>query len=234
MIGGSRELHNLDSDKAAVKTEKKVPAKKKKTKSVLNKVFGHGQNAIEGFKDCEGDMQESLNLEMSERDAATEFEGAVKTEKKGDAQKSNDDDGKCPEERPPLDSQEANDEGEKLFRRSKFKEKDRGLLETASKLFEKIRATIKVIPRSIMERGKAVVETAVRYDNRPDASLASNDTSKIDNDRDGKPYGVKGAASAFSLIQALGPPPLVIALPIPWDYADPTGNIQGQVQVDNP
>ena len=70
---------------------------------------------------------------------------------------------KRPEERPPLDSQEANDEGEELFRRSQFKEMDPGLLETASKLFEKIRATIKVIPRSIMERGKAVVETAVVY-----------------------------------------------------------------------
>ena len=113
-------------------------------------------------------------------------------------------------------------------------ERDPGLLETASKLFEKIRATIKVIPRSIMERGKAVVEIAVINDNRPDASLASNDTSKIYNDRDGKPYGVKGATSAFSLIQALGPPPLVIALPIPRNYADPTEEIQGQVQVDNP
>ena len=66
VIGGNRELHNLDSDRAATKTEKKVPAKKKKTKSVLNKVFGHDQSAIEGFKDCEDEMQESLNQEKFE------------------------------------------------------------------------------------------------------------------------------------------------------------------------
>ena len=132
VIGGNRETHNLDNDKAATKTEKKVPDKKKKTKSFINKVFGHNQNAIEGFRDCEGDMQKSLNLERSERDAATEFEGAVKTEKKGDARKSNDDDGKYPKERPLPDSHEADGEDEELFRRPEFKEMAPDLLETAS------------------------------------------------------------------------------------------------------
>ena len=201
-----------------------MPAKKKKTNSVLNRVFGHDQNAIEGFKDCEGDMQESLNLERTERDAATEFEGAVKTEKKGRAQKSNDDDGKYPEERPLLDSQEADSEDEEHSRRPEFKEMDPDLLEKANKLFQRIKATIKVIPRSIMERGKVVVETAVRNDVRPDASLASNDTSSIYNDKEGKAYGVKGATSSLHLVQAFGPPPLVVALPVPWDYANQAGN----------
>ena len=107
VISGNREFHIHDNDKAANETEKKVPAKNQKTKSVLNKVFGHDQNAIEGFNDCENEMQKSLNEEKYERDADTEFEGTVKTKRKGDAQKSSDDDEKRPKERPPLDGQDA-------------------------------------------------------------------------------------------------------------------------------
>ena len=66
VISGNREFHIHDNDKAANETEKKVPAKNQKTKPVLNKVSGHDQNAIEGFNDCENEMQKSLNEEKSE------------------------------------------------------------------------------------------------------------------------------------------------------------------------
>ena len=72
-----------------------------------------------------------------------------------------------------------------------------------------------------MERGKVVVETAVKNDNRPDASLAANDTAKIYDDPAGKPYSTIGAPSARGLLQAIGPPPLVLELPVPGFYADP-------------
>ena len=110
VISGNREAHVLDSDRAAAEPEKKVPAKNQKTEPVLNKVFGHDQNAIEGFGICEEGLQKSLNEEKSERDAETEFEGAVKTKREDDAQKGNVD---C-EEHPPLGGQEADDEGEDL------------------------------------------------------------------------------------------------------------------------
>ena len=111
VISGNRESHIHDNDRAAVETEKKVPAKNQKTKPVLNKVFGHDQKAIEGFGDCEDRLRKSLNEEKSERDADTEFEGTVKTKREGDAQKGNDD---C-KEHPPLGGQDADDEGEDLF-----------------------------------------------------------------------------------------------------------------------
>ena len=98
------------------------------------------------------------------------------------------------------------------------------LLERASKVLQKTKATIKVIPRSLLERGKMVVETAVRNDVRPDAFLASNDTSGIYQDKEGKAYGKKGARSSFHLVQAVGPPPLVVALPIPWEFACQKGD----------
>ena len=59
-------------------------------------------------------MQENLELERVERDSATEFKGAVKTEKKGDARKSDDGDGKRVNECPKLDSQEADGEDEEF------------------------------------------------------------------------------------------------------------------------
>ena len=143
-------------------------------------------------------MQKNLNLERAERDSATEFKGAVETEKNDDARKSDDDDGKCFEESPNLDSQEADCEDEDLFRRPEFREMGADLLEMASKVFQKLKATIKVIPRSLLERGKIVVETAVSNDVRPDAFLASNDTSGIYQDKEGRPTGKRGPRPHFT------------------------------------
>ena len=187
--------------------------------SYINKVFGHDQSAIEGFKDCEGKLQKNLDLERAERDSATEFKGAAKTEKNGDVQKSDDDDEKSLEESLNLDSQEADDESEDQFRRLEFKEMGAELLERASKAFQKIKATIKVIPRSLTERGKIVVETAVNNGDRPDGFLAANDTSGIYKDKEGKAYGEKGARSSHHLIHEIGLPPQVVAMTIPREFA---------------
>ena len=146
VICTNRENHNLDNDKTGIKSETKEPDKKKGTKSYINKVFGHDQNAIEGFKDCEGKLQENLELERVERDSATEFKGAVKTEKKGDARKSDDDDGKRVNECPKLDSQEADGEDEEFFHRPEFKEMAPDLLERVAKVYQRTKATIKVTP----------------------------------------------------------------------------------------
>ena len=81
VICTNRENHNLDNDKTGIKSETKKPDKKKGTKSYINKVFGHDQNAIEGFKDCEGKLQENLELERVERDSATEFQGSGQNRK---------------------------------------------------------------------------------------------------------------------------------------------------------
>ena len=92
------------------------------------------------------------------------------------------------------------------------------LLERVAKVYQRIKATIKVIPRSFLERGKMVVETAVRNDVRPDAYLACNGTSGIYKDKAGKAYGETGARPSLNLIQEVGPPPLVVELPFPRGY----------------
>ena len=64
----NRESHNHDNEKKFVKSETMGPdKKKKKPESFINKVFGHDQSAIEGFKDCEGKLQENLELERVKR-----------------------------------------------------------------------------------------------------------------------------------------------------------------------
>ena len=108
ILRDNRVDHVLESDRAATEPEKEVKAKNpQRTEGTLNKVFGHDQTAIEGFDICEKGLRKSLNEEKSERDAHTEFEGAVRTKREDDAQKGDDD---C-EERPTLGGQKANDEG---------------------------------------------------------------------------------------------------------------------------
>ena len=126
----------------------------------LNKVFGHDQNAIEGFGICDKGLQKSLNEEKSERDAHTEFDGAVRTKREDDAQKGDVD---C-EEHPTLGGQEANDEGDDPSYPRNLEEADQDLEKTAFMLFDKIRATIPMISQSITGRGKMIVETAVKND----------------------------------------------------------------------
>ena len=94
--------------RAATEPDKEVKVKSpQRTEGTLNKVFGHDQTGIEGFDICETGLRNSLNEEKSERDARTEFEGAVRTKRESDAQKGDDDS----QERPTLGEQEANDEG---------------------------------------------------------------------------------------------------------------------------
>ena len=87
-------------------------------------------------------------------------------------------------------------------------------------LFHKLKATIPMISPSITGRGKMIVETAVKNDNRPVASLAANNTAKIYNDPNGVPYSQIGAKSARHLVQTIGLPPMVMDLPVPDLYKD--------------
>ena len=180
ILRNNRVDHVLENDRAATEPEKEVKAKNpQRTEGTLNKVFGHDQTAIEGLDICEKGLRNSLNEEKSERDAHTEFEGAVRTKREDDAQKGGAD---C-KERPTLGGQKANDEGKDPphHRRLNRTEAD-NLLEDATILFRKMKATIPMISPSITGRGKMIVETAVKNDNRPVASLAANNTAKIYND----------------------------------------------------
>ena len=170
----NRDIHDL-GNQASVKSMTKE-SKGKKIEPFINQCFGHDQSAIEGFKDCENKLQ------RAERNAATEF-GAVKTEKVADAQKSDDNDGDRLEEKISLDSQESDNEGEDHFCRPEFNEMDAELRERAKKVYQKLKATIKVIPLSLPERGEVVVEAAVNNDVRPDSHLAAYDTTGIYKDK---------------------------------------------------
>ena len=109
-------------------------------------------------------------------------------------------------------------------------EASRGLLRTARKLLDKIKAKIPMISQSLTGRGKMIVETAVKNDKRPDASLAANNTAKIYNDPTGAPYSQIGAKSSRHLVQTIGPPPLVKDLPVPRLYANPlNGKFKGNL-----
>ena len=163
-------------------------------------------------------MQKNLDQERAERNAATEFKGAVKTEKVADAQKSDGNDGDRPEEKINLDSQVADNEGEDHFCRPEFGEMDAELRERAERVYQKLKATIKVIPLSLPERGNVVVETAVNNDVRPDSYLAADDTTGIYKDKKGVDYGAKGAGSSIQLIHEVGAPLEAIGMNLPEDY----------------
>ena len=145
VMRANRDIHNLGNETKSVKSETKE-SEKKKTEPFINQVFGHDRSAIEGFKDCENKLQKNLDLKRAERNAATEFKGAVKTEKVADAQKSDGNEGDRPEEKTNLDSREADNEGEDHFCRPEFSEMDAGLRERAKRVYQKLKATIKVIP----------------------------------------------------------------------------------------
>ena len=202
-----------------------------RTEGTLNKVFGHDQTAIEGFDICEKGLRNSLNEEKSERDAHTEFEGAVRTKRENDAQKGDDD---C-KERPILGGQKANDEGkDPHHHRPSRTEADSYLENKATMLFHKLKATIAMISPSMTGRGKMIVETAVKNDNRPVASLAANNTAKIYNDPNGVSYSQIGATSARHLVQTVGLPPMVTNLPVPDLYKDErTGKFKGRYSLTN-
>ena len=95
---------------------------------------------------------------------------------------------------------------------------DAELRERAEKVYQKPKATIKVIPLSLPERGKVVVETAVNNDDRPDSHLAAYGTTGIYKDKKGAEYGVKGAVSSIRLIRAVGAPREAIGMDFPADY----------------
>ena len=215
VVWANRDIHDLENQRS-VKSE--TESKGKKIEPFINQCFGHDQSAIEGFKDCENKLQQALDHERAERNAATEFEGAVKTEKVTDAQKSDDNDGDRLEEKINLDSQEADNEGEDHFCRPEFSEMDAELRERAKKVYQKLKATIKVIPLSFPERGEVVVETAVNNDVRPDSHFAAYDTTGIYKDKKGVDYGVKGAGSSIQLIRAVGAPLEAIGMNLPEDY----------------
>ena len=120
VMKANRDIHDLQTQ-ASVKAETKEP-KGKRQESFIHQCFGHDQGVIEGFKDCEEKLKQALDREMVERKAATEFEGAVKTEKVVDAQKGDDKDGNRLEEKISPDSQKADNEDEDHFGRSEFSE----------------------------------------------------------------------------------------------------------------
>ena len=84
----NREIH--DQQNHAVSKEETTEPKGKRHESFIHQCFGHDQGAIGGFQECEDRLKQALAREVAERNAATEFEGAVKTEKVVDAQKGDD------------------------------------------------------------------------------------------------------------------------------------------------
>ena len=227
ILRSNRRDHVSESDQAATEPNNEVKVKSPQmTEGTLNKVFGHDQTGIEGFDICETTLRNSLNEEKSERDACTEFEGAVRTKRESDTQKGDDDS----QEHPTLDEQDANDEREDPHDHHSGRTETGSYLENkANMLFHKLKATIQMISPSITGRGKMIVETAVKNDNRPVASLAANNTAKIYNDPNGVPYSRVGAESARHLIQTVGLPPMVTNLPVPYPYEDAkTGKFEGK------
>ena len=95
---------------------------------------------------------------------------------------------------------------------------DAELRKRAKEVYQKLKATIKVIPLSLPERGEVVVETAVNNDDRPDSYLAAHETTGIYKDNKGVDYGVKGAGSSIRLIHAVGLPLEAIGMDFPIDY----------------
>ena len=163
-------------------------------------------------------LKQALAREMAERSAATEFEGAVKTEKVVDAQEGDDEDWDKPEDKINPDSQEADDEDEDHFGRPEFSEMDAEVRKRAKEVHQKLKATIKVIPPSPQEGSEKVVETAVSNDDRPDSYLAAYGTTGIYKDKQGVSYGEKGAGTSIQLVHAVGPPLEAIGMPLPKDY----------------
>ena len=205
----NREVHDLQIEENAKKKKKPgtKPEPKRKTETFIHQCFGHDQDAIEGFRDCDEGLQKALGQERVERNAATESEGAVKTEKVVDTRKGNDAEGDKPEERINPDSQEADDEDEDHFEGPEFNDMDALLRKRAKGVHHKPKkATITLIPVSLPERGELVVATAVKNDVRPESHLAAHDTTGIHKDKDGNAYGVKGASGPISLLRAIGPP----------------------------
>ena len=213
VMKANRDIHDLQTQ-ASVKAETKEP-KGKRQESFIHQCFGHDQGAIEGFKDCEDKLQQALDREMAERNAATECEGAVKIEKAVDAQKG--DDGNRLEEKIKPDSQKADNEDEDHFGRPEFSEMDAELRKRAKEVYQKPEATIKVIPLSLPERGEMVVEAAVNNDDGPDSYLAAHDTTGIYKDK-GVDHGVKRAGSSIRLIHAVGPALKAVGMDLPVDY----------------
>ena len=208
----NREAHDQQNH-AMVKEETTEP-KGKRHKSFIHQCFGHDQGAIEGFKVCEDRLKQALAREMAERNAATEFEGAVKTEKIVEVQQDDDGDGDKPEEKPNPDSQKA-DEDEDHFGQPEFSEMDPEVRKRAKEVYRKLKAAIKEIPRSLQDRGEKVVETAVSNDDRLDSHLAAHDTTGIYKNKQGVSYGEQGARSSIQLIHAVGPPLEAISCPFP-------------------
>ena len=220
----NREAHDQQNH-AMVKEETTEP--RGKHKSFIHQCFGHGhQGAIEGFKDCEDRLEQALACEMAERNAATEFEGAVETEKVVEVLQDDDDDGDDgdkPKEKFNPDSQEAGDEDEDHFGLPEFSEMGPEVRIGAKEVYRKLKATIKEIPRSFQERGNKVVETAVSNDDRPDSHLAAHDTTGIYKNKQGVSYGEQGARSSIQLIHAVGPPLEAITMPLPKEYPSDRG-----------
>ena len=125
----NHEAHDQQNH-VVVKEEAKEP-KGKRHKSFIHQCFGHYQGAIEGFKDCEERLKHPLAREMAERNAITEFEIAVKTEKIVGVQKDDDADGDKPEEKLRPDSQKADNEDGDHFGQPEFSQMDPEIRKTS-------------------------------------------------------------------------------------------------------
>ena len=226
MMKSNREIHEAQVE-ANAKKEKELGVKsepKRMKKTYLHHCFGHGQDAIEGLRECDGGLQKVLGKERLERNAATEFEGAVKTESFVDTQKGDDAEGDKSEEKTNPDSQEADDKDDNLFDGPGFSEMDALTRKRAKEVYTKVKkATIKAIPVSLLERGKLIVATAVINDVRPESHLAAHDTTGMYKGKDGNAYDQKGASGSISLLSAIGPAPNEITMPLPAEYRNRLG-----------
>ena len=158
-----------------------------------------------------------------QRNASTEFAGAVRIEKDVEVQKDGDVGVDKDEEEPGPDSHKADDEDEDLFDQPEFSQMNAEIRKRVKEVYKKLRATIKEIPGSLQERGEIVVETAVSNDGRPESFLAAHDSTRIRHDKQGIRYIEKGADSSLSLFHAVGPPLEAISMPLPEAFPSRLG-----------
>ena len=109
----NRRVHDK-KNREVVKDEPEVPTKEKH-KPFIHQLFGHDQQAVEGYKDCDKRLRQALAQEMAERSASTEVAGAIKTVPSAKTQEGDDLVELDEEENLEPDSQKIDDEAGDLF-----------------------------------------------------------------------------------------------------------------------
>ena len=199
----SRKVHD-EKTRGVVNDEPKAPTKRKR-QPFIHQCFGHDQKAVEGFTGCDKKLRQALAHEMAERNASTEFAGAVKPVPHDKVQVDDDVVELSEEENLEPDSHKTDGENEDLFDQSQFEKMDPAVRKRGKGVYKRLGSIITVIPFSLQERGEKIMETAVSNDDRPESFLAAHGPRRIDHDEKGIPYLQKGAASSSLLLRPSGP-----------------------------